>query len=903
MNSGFSLGDRVVYKETTEGIIRYVGEAALGVELDEPVGKHDGSVDGQVYFSCAPLHGVFTKAKHLALADDEGGDREEEDEKEAEAKAEAAALAKALDGLDLDRAKIVIISLKQKVKNLKSVLGEFKLQVRELRGHNDDRVAALEAKLIKKKATNQLLKARLRELLWEQEAAANGGGGENNAGSLELTAAQEALAVAKDETDRLREVESALRAKVEKYREKVRLMKNLKLVEIRASLAQAFDLDVYSVQDTPELIDRTTMLLAQAAQDSSGPSACLACPRLEAKLAASVQQVADLESAFAKYKAQTAAAKSAIPRSLTTSMDDLPNAAAAADAEGSDDVHLLVQDSTRSPLAPKTGPPPPPPPPAPAPPPPPPPPGGPGSGPPPPPPPGGPGFGSHSLRRVNSAISNIPPVPAGFSNKLTPLDVKAVPKKLARSTFWDMDVVNSMYPHLRLEELHLMFGSPASRLNSSSSSALSLPGSPASSPSPASSSGPSAKPKHVSVLSGKRQRAVCIAHRFFKMPAADLRVAIEELDEAKLSEDQTKMLLKIIPTKEETALLQNLVESTAAAGGDSPPLHAADAILSEMAKVPQLEKRVHAFILKRELPARLSSVDSELTTLQTAIDEVTQGLKPKSRLARLLALALALANYQNKGTFRGNLSSLQLESLLVYSRTRSKGAHKVKDGSGPTNALEYLVYDVIGETPKLKDLLDVVDELGSLDAAIAVSSERIMNEIEELVSSFAQLEALLADEEGMGERFVGVMFDFVDEHADTMASLGPRVDTLRSTFEALARSLGEDPRSATPESVFDTLFSFIHQFDRAATAWRDLKAKEEAADELAPLGRSIANLRKRHEGHIARKRSYSRNEAIEAMLRNEEDGGDEDDAIVSNIIDPAAFLLQLRTPPKRTQRS
>lgn len=33
----------------------------MGVELDKPTGKHDGSVEGIAYFMCANKHGVFVR--------------------------------------------------------------------------------------------------------------------------------------------------------------------------------------------------------------------------------------------------------------------------------------------------------------------------------------------------------------------------------------------------------------------------------------------------------------------------------------------------------------------------------------------------------------------------------------------------------------------------------------------------------------------------------------------------------------------------------------------------------------------------------------------------------------------------------------------------------------------------
>ncbi|CAD6572928.1 MAG: hypothetical protein TREMPRED_000694 [Tremellales sp. Tagirdzhanova-0007] len=58
------------------GAIRYVGEATfgrggvwIGIELDEPVGKGDGSIEGRRYFSCSALHAVFVRYEKVKIGD------------------------------------------------------------------------------------------------------------------------------------------------------------------------------------------------------------------------------------------------------------------------------------------------------------------------------------------------------------------------------------------------------------------------------------------------------------------------------------------------------------------------------------------------------------------------------------------------------------------------------------------------------------------------------------------------------------------------------------------------------------------------------------------------------------------------------------------------------------------
>lgn len=55
------------------GYVRYAGSTSfatgkwVGVELSEPNGKNDGSVNGVRYFECPPLHGVFVRSSQAKI--------------------------------------------------------------------------------------------------------------------------------------------------------------------------------------------------------------------------------------------------------------------------------------------------------------------------------------------------------------------------------------------------------------------------------------------------------------------------------------------------------------------------------------------------------------------------------------------------------------------------------------------------------------------------------------------------------------------------------------------------------------------------------------------------------------------------------------------------------------------
>ncbi|KAL4714570.1 hypothetical protein ACJJTC_006616 [Scirpophaga incertulas] len=67
-NGELRLGDRVIVSSSRgskAGALRFVGTTDFapgvwaGVELDDPLGKNDGSVDGKRYFECSPRFGLF----------------------------------------------------------------------------------------------------------------------------------------------------------------------------------------------------------------------------------------------------------------------------------------------------------------------------------------------------------------------------------------------------------------------------------------------------------------------------------------------------------------------------------------------------------------------------------------------------------------------------------------------------------------------------------------------------------------------------------------------------------------------------------------------------------------------------------------------------------------------------
>jgi dynactin complex subunit len=76
--SKLDIGSRVVTGTGNDrkGVVMFLGQTKfaagdwVGIRLDKPDGKNDGSVGGDRYFECEPMHGLFVKPAQVKLDKD-----------------------------------------------------------------------------------------------------------------------------------------------------------------------------------------------------------------------------------------------------------------------------------------------------------------------------------------------------------------------------------------------------------------------------------------------------------------------------------------------------------------------------------------------------------------------------------------------------------------------------------------------------------------------------------------------------------------------------------------------------------------------------------------------------------------------------------------------------------------
>lgn len=146
-----------------------------------------------------------------------------------------------------------------------------------------------------------------------------------------------------------------------------------------------------------------------------------------------------------------------------------------------------------------------------------------------------------------------------------------------------------------------------------------------------------------------------------------------------------------------------------------PTLGPAEQYFYHVMKIPRLPQRLQSWIYKRKFTSDVSELKLEMDTMQSAVNEV----RSSKRLHALLKTVLAVGNYLNGGSSRGQAYGYQLDALLKMSDTRSNVAASddttAADESvlGVTSLMHYLVAQ--SDKSSSSKFVDFADEMPHLD--------------------------------------------------------------------------------------------------------------------------------------------------------------------------------------------
>ncbi|GAQ82011.1 RhoA GTPase effector DIA like protein [Klebsormidium nitens] len=356
----------------------------------------------------------------------------------------------------------------------------------------------------------------------------------------------------------------------------------------------------------------------------------------------------------------------------------------------------------------------------------------------------------------------------------------------------------------------------------------------------------------VKLITVTRANNVAIMLTQFKMPAGAVRECILRGAEpsgpgAALSLEKLGLLLQVIPTEDEVALLTRY---------EGPPseLSAPEQFLATMAQVPRLRNKIQVLIFTRQFGGLVADTAVALRTVRRACAQVRES----HLLRRVLAAVLAAGNHLNSGSARGGAAGCTLASLakLADMKATPPGKDEAPVGAvGPaaraSSLLEFVAAAVAaGGASSQGGPTELAVELGAVGEAARWTNAALLEALAAVDRGLAAIAdecaacaprappaagegSAAADppsekgsagaeeadgaEGGASEAgFARQLRTFLAGAEVQRGELVALADACRADFQALATYLGEPPATAAPEEVLGMLWAFAVQFDKAA---------------------------------------------------------------------------------------
>jgi diaphanous 1 len=207
--------------------------------------------------------------------------------------------------------------------------------------------------------------------------------------------------------------------------------------------------------------------------------------------------------------------------------------------------------------------------------------------------------------------------------------------------------------------------------------------------------GKPSKKAEVKLLDGKRQQNAGIVISRVRVSNDELKAAVLAVDEVVLTEERCSMLAELTPTPDETQLLS-------AYDGDIKELGAVDRFFIEVSSMPRFKGRMLSMMLKYSFKEKVNTLRETISLLLTATREV----RASQPLRRVLEVALAVGNYVNGSTPRGQYFGFKLDTLAKLGT--------VKGTDNKTTLTHFVVATIASTTP---ELLALSSSLSHVEAA------------------------------------------------------------------------------------------------------------------------------------------------------------------------------------------
>ncbi|NXD08749.1 DAAM2 protein, partial [Nothocercus nigrocapillus] len=326
------------------------------------------------------------------------------------------------------------------------------------------------------------------------------------------------------------------------------------------------------------------------------------------------------------------------------------------------------------------------------------------------------------------------------------------------------------------------------------------------------------KVKELSVIDGRRAQNCVILLSKLKLSNEEIRQAILKMDEQEdLAKDMLEQLLKFVPEKSDTDLLEEHKH-------EIERMARADRFLFEMSRIDHYQQRLQALFFKKKFPERLAEAKPKVEAILLASKELIRS----KRLKQLLEVVLAFGNYMNKGQ-RGSAYGFKVSSLNKIADTKSSIDRNI-------TLLHYLIMIFEKNYP---DILDIQSELQHLPEAAKVNLVELEKEVNNIKTGLKAVEAELDYQKRRmresGDRFVPVMSDFITVASFSFSELEDLLNEARDKYSKALKHFGENEGKMQPDEFFGIFDTFLQSFAEAKQDLENMRKKKEEEERRARM--------------------------------------------------------------------
>lgn len=322
----------------------------------------------------------------------------------------------------------------------------------------------------------------------------------------------------------------------------------------------------------------------------------------------------------------------------------------------------------------------------------------------------------------------------------------------------------------------------------------------------------------VSFVDAKRLQNIGIFVSSLKNTYRDVAEAILMINEEAIDAEMALKLLDNCPLPEETKEIVAFID----AGNGVDKLQNVDKFFYQLSFVPQLIPRLQTMAFKMNFDSKATELKVSALRVKKANRELEKSREP---VKQVLETILAIGNFMNSGTNRGNALGFQLTSLNQLTSTKST--------DNKVTLLEYLVQHFQSNPSKYETILELPTTLQSLALATKVNWSVLQGDLQELRKSYSEIRSVAESVNKSGHKldvFVETVLPAIAAFDTTLVALETQFKEIDDNYTSIALHYGCSSQTIPPEEFYNVLSTFFSNFDKAAkaTAVNKEKAEKEA---------------------------------------------------------------------------